>query len=208
MAHEGANRSRPVQEHTMPKTYTSRQDIERPARQQAAAQDRMQIVAEEPISDTQREEIGDLGNAGDGLDGIDALLEDMAARPPTRMALLMHRVRESLRALRALGSREAPPWPESRVPEEHWRALADEALGLIGGAARRELEEQRLIQAMPTEERESFQALCDSRHGLDVFRKGFEQERKAWAQAYWKRALDESFGKRPWQGPTRRGAGQ
>ena len=192
----------------MPKTYAAQQELESLARESPKSQHRIPIQDDEPISERERNDMGDLGNAGDGLDDVDALLEDMAARPPTRMALLMHRVRDSLGALRALRSREAPPWPKSRVPEEHWRALADEALGLIGGAARRELEEQRLIQAMPAEERESFQAICDSRHGLDLFRRGFEQERKAWEQAYWKRALDESFGKRPWQGPPGGSLGQ
>lgn len=186
----------------MPKTYTPQQELDRRARVNAAAPDQIPIVDDDAISDQEREDMGDLGNADDGLDRIDALVKEMAAGPPTRLALLMHRVGESLQALRAMRSREAPPWPKSRVPEEHWRALADEALGLIGDAARRELDEQRLIQALPAEERESFQALCDSRHGLGVFRKGFEQERKAWEQAYWKRALDESFGKRPWRGPS------
>ncbi len=154
------------------------------------------------ISDDDLDAVGDLGNEGDDAYGIDALIKELSRRPPSRLTMLMHRVAESIKALRGLTSDESLAWPKDRVPQEHWRALADEALGLIGDAARRELDEQRLIQAMPEGERESFQRLCDSRRGLAVFRKGFEAERDAWERGYWKRALDEAFGKAPWQGPA------
>ena len=154
------------------------------------------------LSDYDLDAVGDLENDGDDAYGIDALIKKLGRQPPSRLTLLMHRVAESVKALRALRSTESLVWPKDRVPQEHWRALADEALGLIGDGARRELDEQRLIQAMPEGERESFQRLCDSRRGLAVFRKSFEAERDAWERGYWKRALDEAFGKAPWQGPT------
>lgn len=155
----------------------------------------------EPISDQELDAIGDLGATDD--DGrSSALLEELADKPPARLATLMRGVAHCLTALRGMRSTEAREWPRDGVAEAHWRALADEALGIIGEAAQRELDEQRLIQSMPEGERESFQRLCDSRRGLGVFRKGFEREREAWEQAYWKRGLDESFGKRPWTGPS------
>lgn len=171
-------------------------------------QENMPIVDDDEVSEEECERIGDLGNGEDGLDGVEALLSADGAGAPSRMALLMHRVAESLKALRALRSSPASPWTEDRVPEEHWRALADEALGIIGGAARRELSEQRLVKTIPEPQRRSFQGLCDSQRGLAVFQKQFDAERKEWEKAYWKRALDESFTKSPWRGPSGWRAGQ
>ncbi len=136
-----------------------------------------------------------------GVEGVDELLLEIQRRPPSRLNTLMHRVAQSLMALRGLRVAETDRWRADRVPQEHWRALADEALGLLSDAARRELDEQRLMESMPEAERQSFQKVCDSRRGLNVFRKAFEREREAWEQAYWQRALDESFGKIPWAGP-------
>ena len=144
---------------------------------------------------------------GGDIDGIDELLIELRRRPPSRLTMLMHRVAQSLMALRGLRAADADSWRAPRVPEAHWRALADEALGLLGDAARRELDEQRLMDSMPEAERQSFQKVCDSRRGLGVFRKSFEREREAWEQAYWRRALDESFGKIPWVGPSGRVSG-
>lgn len=205
----------PNLENDMTKPYVPR--LERklspqgdPSNQEAESdplQEAMRIVDGE-VSEEERERIGDLGNGEDDLDGVEALLMAAGAGAPSRLALLLHRVAESLKALRALRSSPASPWPEDRVPEEHWRALADEALGIIGGAARRELSEQRLIKAIPESQRRSFQGLCDSQRGLGVFQKQFDAERKAWEKAYWKRALDEAFGKSAWQGPAGWRAGQ
>lgn len=159
-------------------------------------------IDDDVLSDGEVNDIGELGNELDDAGGVDGLLKELSSAPPTRMALLMHRVAESIQALRSLRSGPAPAWAGTRLADEHWRALADEALGLIGAAASREVSEQKLIQTLPIDERESIQILFDSRRGLGVFRKGFDAERKAWEQAYWKRALDESFGKRPWRGPA------
>ena len=60
------------------------------------------------------------------------------------------------------------------MPEEHWRSLVDEALGLLGDEACCEFDEQRLIQSMPKSG--SFQRLCDSRHVIAIFHKNFERE--------------------------------
>lgn len=165
-------------------------------------QELMPVVDDDAISDEERADIGDLGNDEDDAGGIEGLLRELASGPPTRMGYLMHRVAQSLQALRDLRSGPASAWPQNRVAEEHWRFVADKALGLVATAARREIGQQKLIAELPESRRESFQQLSDSQLGLRVFSKGFEAERKAWEQAYWKRALDESFGKRPWAGPS------
>lgn len=160
---------------------------------------------DDELTEEEREVIGDLGNEDDAVSQakrVHALVQDMEAREPTRLAYIMYRVETSIKELIALRRGSAPDWKPEPIPEAQWRALADEALGLLTDEARRELDEQRLMRTMPEERRASFQKLCDSRRGIAVFHKAFEERRAAWEKAYWRRALDESFGKRPWTGPA------
>ena len=159
---------------------------------------------DDELTEEEREAIGDLGNKDDGaeLKSIFGLIDDMEVREPTRLAYVMYRVETSIKELLALRRSQSPDWKPEPIPEAHWRGLADEALGLLGDEARRELDEQRLILSMPEARRASFQKLCDSRRGIAIFHKAFEEQRAAWEKAYWRRALDESFGKRPWTGPS------
>lgn len=186
----------------MPKTIFNRdpRSLAKPEDERDPLRELEWLGQDDELTEEEREVIGDLGN-DDDIEIVDSLIDQMEARAPSRLKLLMHRVVESLLALRNLQGRNAVGWPQDRVPEEHWRSLADEALGLLGEEARRELDEQRLIQTMPESERGSFQRLCDSRRGIAIFHKSFERERDVWEKTYWKRALDESFGKRPWTGP-------
>lgn len=155
----------------------------------------------ELIDDDDIELIGDLGNPQDKALDIDSLLDELAKRPPTRTAYLVHRAVKCIEALKDLRRSPASAWHEDRVPEEHWRALADDALGLIGSAVRHEVEGRALVETLPENQRKSFQALLDSKLGMELFRKAFDQERAAWEKAYWLMAVDQSFGKRPWIGP-------
>ena len=155
---------------------------------------------EDALSDEELDAIGDLGNAEDG-DPVDQLRDQAALRAPTRMAMLMARVAESLSALRMLRSATLELDEGARVPEAHWRALADEALGLLEPAAARVKSEQRLMRSMPAKERVGFQRMCDTGRGMALFGKAFKEERAEWEKQYWRRGLDESFGKRPWTGP-------
>ena len=156
------------------------------------------------LSEEQRDAIGDLGNDHEDIElkRMFGLIDDIEAREPTRMAYVMYRVETSIKELLALRRSQSPDWKPEPIPEAQWRSLADEALGLLSDEACRELDEQRLMQAMPSERRASFQKLCDSRRGIAVFHKAFEAQRAAWERAYWRRALDESFGKREWRGPA------
>lgn len=155
----------------------------------------------ELIDDEEIEEIGDLGNDGDDPVDLDAVVRAIETHPPSRLGFLMHRASECIRALKDLRAAKASPWPEDRVPEEHWRALADEALGLIGVAAKKEIDDQTLLSSLPKEEQQDFQRLLDSSLGMRLFSKAFHEERAAWEKAFWRMALDQSFGKRPWTGP-------
>jgi hypothetical protein len=204
ISHEGSKSLSPVQEIDMPKAIfarTSRNQIQ-------DEDDPLQELAVDPegddLSEDEREAIGDLGNDDDlaEIKSIFGLIDDIEAREPTRLAYIMYRVEKSIKELIALRRSQAPDWKPEPIPEAHWRNLADEALGLLSGEARRELDEQRLMQEMPTERRASFQNLCDSRRGIALFHKAFEAQRDAWEKVYWRRALDESFGKRPWTGPS------
>lgn len=187
----------------MPKTIFARASRSQahPEEENDPLQERALEPEDDELTEQERGEIGDLGNEEDNA-SIDALINQIEARAPSRMSLLMHRVAESLLALRGLQGRNTNGWPKERVPQEHWCFLADEALGLLGVEARRELDEQRLIQSMPESQRGSFQRLCDSRRGLAIFHKSFDRERAAWEKSYWKRALNESFGKCAWTGPS------
>jgi hypothetical protein len=190
----------------MPKTIFAR--ASRGQAQPDEEHDPLQELAFEPeddeLTEEERDAIGDLGNDEDGaeLKSIFGLIDDMEAREPTRLAYVMYRVETSIKELIALRRSQSPDWKPEPIPEAQWRSLADEALGLLSEEARRELDEQRLMQAMPADRRASFQKLCDSRRGIAVFHKAFEAQRAAWEKAYWRRALDESFGKRPWTGPS------
>lgn len=191
----------------MPKTIFARASRSQP--HPDVEHDPLQELVFEPedddgLTEEERDAIGDLGNDEDGADieSIFELIDDMEAREPTRLAYVMYRVETSIKELIALRRSQSPGWKPEPIPEAQWRSLADEALGLLSEEARRELDEQRLMQAMPAERRASFQKLCDSRRGIAVFHKAFEAQRAAWEKAYWRRALDESFGKRPWTGPS------
>jgi hypothetical protein len=159
------------------------------------------LADEDAIWHGEPSDIGDSGEEDDKYGGA-AALKELKAKPPARARSLLRRVAECAKALRQLRASRSQSWPRDREPDDRWRAMADEALGIIGETARRELDEQRVAHSMPEDERESFQMLCDSRRALAVFRDGFAREREAWEQAYWKRALDESFGKRAWSGPS------
>ena len=171
------------------------------AEERNGSQEAFSLAEDDALLELEREAAVELGGA-DNKYGADALLKEIKGEPPSRMALLMRRVAERAKALRDLRLARSQSWPADREPDELWRALADEALGIIGEDGRRRLDERRLLQSMPESERDSFRALCDSRRALAVFRDGFESEREAWERAYWGRALDESFGKRPWTGPA------
>lgn len=159
------------------------------------------LADQDAIWDDEPSDIGDSGEEDDKY-GDAAALKELKAKPPARARLLLRHVAECAKALRQLRASRSQSWPRDREPDERWRALADEALGILGDTARRELDEKRVAQSMPEGERESFQMLCDSRRALAVFRDGFQREREAWEQAYWRRALDESFGKQAWSGPS------
>lgn len=83
------------------------------------------------LSPDEMEELGDLGNEGDDLDSPEvARLASLPLSP--RQFLLLHRMDQAIKqfkaALRAKQSRmEASA---ERVPEEVWRRLGDEALGI------------------------------------------------------------------------------
>ena len=156
---------------------------------------------ESELDESEREDVGDLGNEQDAAEDFDAVLDEFSARAPTRLNWLMHRAVDCMRTLRAMKTAPCGPWPEDRIPEEHWRALADEALGLIGKAVKAELETQKIVRDAPIEERHGLQRYLDTSIGMKMFRQSFEQEREAWERAYWLRGLDESFGKRKWSGP-------
>lgn len=139
----------------------------------------------------------------------------------TRRHWLIHRLAEAVRAVQSLSSRPASPWPIDRVPERVWRELGDQALGI---APRKQEpspldrlteawdEEERLIHERPESEREELRRWFASFHLLRDFTDNFEvqrdlwleSERERWEAAYWQRAADESFGKRPWTGPSGR----
>lgn len=192
----------------MPKTFFNR-DPRRNAGDELAEDDNdpLQELVFEPeddeLTEEEREAIGELGNDDDAAEmkRLDGLVNHMEIKEPTRLAYVMYRVETSIKELIALRRSSAPDWKPEPIPEAHWKGLADEALGLLSDEARRELDEQRLMQTMPEERRASFQKLCDSRRGIAIFHKAFEARRAEWEKAYWRRALDESFGKRPWTGP-------
>lgn len=83
------------------------------------------------LSPDEMEELGDLGNEGDDLDSPEvARLASLPLSP--RQFLLLHRMDQAIKqfkaALRAKQSRmEASA---ERVPEEVWRRLGDDALGI------------------------------------------------------------------------------
>lgn len=156
----------------------------------------------EIIDDDQVDEIGDLGNERDEALDLDALMRTLDGRQPTRFSFLMSRASECMRALASMRSGPASPWPQDRVPEAHWRALADEALGLIGSAVKKEFDHQALVESLPQGERANMRRLLDSSIGMQVFRDAFARERAGWERAFWRMALDQSFGKKPWTGPS------
>jgi hypothetical protein len=153
------------------------------------------------IDDEELGGIGNLGNEEDEALDLDTLLESLDRRHPTRFSYVVQRAAECLRTLKEMRGAQPSPWLQDRVPEEHWRALADEALGLIGNAVKQEMEHQELVASLPEDERKDLQGLLDSSLGMKIFRKAFTQERSAWEKAFWLMALDQSFGKRPWTGP-------
>jgi hypothetical protein len=166
-----------------------------PAHELPPLSDEIEIDSEE------LDDIGDLGNEQDAALDLDALIETLDARPPTRFAYFVQRAAECIKALRAMRGAQASPWPQDRVPEAHWRALADDALGLIGDAVKQEIDRESLVASLPEAERQGLQRLLDSSLGLQIFRRAFDQERAAWEKTFWLMALDQSFGKRPWTGP-------
>ena len=105
---------------------------------------------DDELTEEERDAIGDLEKDEDGADlkSIFGLIDDMDVREPTRLAYVMYRVETSIKELLALKRSQSPDWKPEPIPEAHWRGLADEALGLLGDEARRELDEQRLMQAM------------------------------------------------------------
>lgn len=153
------------------------------------------------LEESDRESVGDLGNELDDVEDIDAILDAFCARPPTRLNWMMHRAVDCMRTLRSMKSAPCSAWPDERISEEHWRALADEALGLIGKAVGAELKTQEIVRKTAIEERGGLQRYLDTSIGMGLFRRSFEKEREAWERAYWLRGLDESFGKRMWSGP-------
>lgn len=83
------------------------------------------------LSSDEMEELGDLGNEGDDLDSPEvARLASLPLSP--RQFLLLHRMDQAIKqfkaALRAKQSRMEGS--AERVPEEVWRRLGDEALGI------------------------------------------------------------------------------
>jgi hypothetical protein len=150
------------------------------------------------LSEDECDDIGNLGADGDELDELIDRLQDGA---PTRMAMLVHRLAETLKAIRNVRPIAGSEGPIERIHEEFWRALADEALGTIGEAARRQLAEKRLIDEFRSHRKGGITLLCDAQSKLGVFRGFFGRGRADWERAYWKRALDESFGKKRWTGP-------
>lgn len=164
-------------------------------------QELVPVVDDDEISEANREDIGDLGNDKDRL-AIDDLLLEIEVRPATRLSFLLHKAAECIRALKELRTTPADPWPQDRIPNEHWRELADQALGLVAGAARREIDNQRSLRSMPESDRRSMQTIRDSQLAIDIFRRAFKAECDAWEKAYWCRAVDEAFGKKEWTGPS------
>jgi hypothetical protein len=65
-----------------------------------------------------------------------------------------------------------------------------------------EREQERLIQERPAGERAGLRRLFNAGRNIRIFQGCFEAERAAWERAYWMRATDEAFGKRPWTGPS------
>jgi hypothetical protein len=164
-------------------------------------QEMVPVVDDDEISEADREDVGDLGNDKDKL-AIDDLLLEIEIRPATRLSFLLHKAAECIRALKELRTTPADPWPQDRIPTEHWRDLADQALGLVAGAARREVDSQRSLRSMSESDRQSMQVIRDSQLGIDIFRRGFKAESDAWERAYWCRAVEEAFGKKAWTGPN------
>lgn len=171
--------------------------------QDAELDEFIQIVDDEhqQIDDAELDDIGNLGNEGDDLSDIDEMLAEIETRPPTRMAWLINRAADCIRSLQSMRDAPCGPWPHDRIPEEHWRLLADEALGLIGPAVRAEIEAQRIVESARPAERQELKSHLDSSIAMGLFRKAFEKEREVWERAYWLRGLDESFGRRQWSGP-------
>jgi len=212
IAREGAKRLRPIQENPMPKIiYSKGQRGQSEPSKREEELDPLQELVFDPedgeLTEDEREAMGDLGNAGDEAEmrRVAGLIEDIETRDLTRLSYVMYSVENSIKELFALRWSFEPECKPEPISVAHWRSLADEALGLLTDEARRELDEQRLMRSMPQERRASFQQLCDSRRGIAVFHKAFEEQRAAWEKAYWRRALDESFGKRPWTGPSGEG---
>ena len=159
--------------------------------------DDFQIVDDEPIYDDE--------------------LESPSA--PCRRNWLRHRALQALLAAKNFWSRPASPWRAKRVPDEFWRRLGDEALGIEQPKAESSPldqimasieDEERLILSYPEDERDDIRRWFGSFHLLRDFTDAFETQRDAWIEAqrvqweaaYWKRASDESFGKKPWTGPS------
>jgi hypothetical protein len=159
--------------------------------------DDIQIVDDEPIHDDERD----------------------CRSAPGRRNWLRRRALQALLVAKNFWSRPASPWQAKRVPDEFWRRLGDEALGIEPPKAKPSPldqivasieEEERLILSYPEEERDDIRRWFGSFHLLRDFTDAFEVQRDLWLDAqrvqweaaYWRRASDESFGKKPWTGPS------
>ena len=164
-------------------------------------QELAQAPREDFLDDGDLDDIGDLGNGEDEALDIDYLIAAIDAAPPSSRAWFIQRAGACLRVLRSLRLEEPSPWEKDRVPERRWRALADEALGLVAAGVDRGTQQQALLARLPESQREGARRLLDSTSGMDIFRRAFVEERDAWEKAYWRMAIDQAFGKIRWTGP-------
>lgn len=148
-------------------------------------------------------QIGYLGAASDGPHGIDELVRELERESPGLFDRVASRAARTANAAKDFRSGPARPWPSQRAPEEHWRALADEAFGdpLHGDSDAAEAL-SRAATLGEVEEAQILQRFTDWTQGLGIFQKAFDREREEWGRAYWMAAVDESFGKREWRGPA------
>lgn len=93
-------------------------------------------ILEDWLTPDEVEQIGDLGGGDDDVAGPEQVKEVHAGGP--REAYLVARVKEACRALAAHRAKRRTAIDEegARVPDEVWRRLGDEALGLSDPAGR------------------------------------------------------------------------
>lgn len=88
-------------------------------------------VLDDWLAPDEIEQIGDVGGGGDDHDGPEmARMRQLPMNP--REFFLLSRMDEAIKQFKAaIGKRRSGLTGEERVPDEEWRRLGDEALGLV-----------------------------------------------------------------------------